>query len=197
MNSSMKCRQVEKILIENFSKMSENWTKIYFLLSSLIYENSLGIFSTLKLMIVVFLCLWMWKTFSPHFPLISENYSREKPRGVNWWSKNISLSRSSPLQHHQHQHRDMRRTRPNLFLDPSRRVCCICQCYRVFSVARIVNRALRSEKIFLFIFLKVFFHRFLSLKKWWNFCELGSDFPRRKQNFSKMRKMLLIGSKWW
>lgn len=33
---------------------------------------------------------------------------------------------------------------PNLFLAQSFLICCICQCYRVFSVARIVNKALRS-----------------------------------------------------
>lgn len=33
---------------------------------------------------------------------------------------------------------------PNLFLACSLLICCICQCYRVFCVARIVTRALRS-----------------------------------------------------
>lgn len=37
-----------------------------------------------------------------------------------------------------------RKIEPNLFLAQSFLVCCICQCYRVFSVARIVNKALRS-----------------------------------------------------
>lgn len=37
-----------------------------------------------------------------------------------------------------------RKIEPNLFLAQSFLICCICQCYRVFSVARIVNKALRS-----------------------------------------------------
>lgn len=78
----------------------------------------------------------------------------EPPTPVSRWSKNIFRALSwtvfsSKLEPH-NRNCDVTARRPKLvdraelIFGPFVWVCCICQCYRVFSVARIVNKALRS-----------------------------------------------------
>lgn len=125
--------------------------------------------------------------------LLQKNFHRPSPSPTHAqrWSKNIfrALSRLSktifPSRVEPYRRScDVTARRPKLvdraelIFGPFVWVCCICQCYRVFSVARIVNKALRSvfgvfrgwasEETF------SSFHTFLQ-RQLWRSCQLPSE----------------------